>query len=396
MKTIERYVFTSFLTSFLLAFLVLSFVLTIGLLVQIVGYILDGVSPSLVGEFALVSFPETLQWTMPLAILVSSVLVFSRLSADSEIAAMRACGINLLSVMKGPALFGLACALLGAYVNNEIVPRGHEVRRNLKTKVSVGTGLDVLEANRWIDDFPKVRIYFSGKEGNWLHDLVVLDYSNPLVDRMIRASKALVTSEGRDVTLDLYGMTVDPLDENHPGMMRVSRYQYTVKNALAETKYTKKGKDFRYRELVQAIRDGAAEEERVLDRLFRMKAQKEWADVDGQTARGKFAVDKEAHDVRRSIRRATSKLKVELAKRFVFAAASLCFVLVGIPLGIRAQRRESSVGMAISLAIALGYYLVVMLMLSLQKNYAIHPEWLIWLPVLACFALAARFTRKNL
>ena len=396
MKTIERYVMTSFLTSFLLAFLVLSFVLTIGLLVQIIGYILDGVSASLIGEFALVSFPETLQWTMPLAILVSSVLVFSRLSADSEIAAMRACGVNLLSVMKGPALFGLVCALLGAYVNNEIVPRGHEVRRSLKTKVSVGTGLDALEANRWIDDFPKVRIYFSGKEGNWLYDLVVLDYSNPLVDRMIRASKALVTSEGRDVTLDLYGMTVDPLDENHPGMMRVSRYQYTVKNALAETKYTKKGKDFRYRELVQAIRDGAAEEERVLDRLFRMKARKEWADLDAAAARAAFAADKEAHDVRRSIRRATSKLKVELAKRFVFAAASLCFVLVGIPLGIRAQRKESSVGMAISLAISLGYYLVVMLMLSLQKNYTIHPEWLIWLPVLACFVLAARFTRKNL
>ena len=52
--------------------------------------------------------------------------------------------------------------------------------------------------------------------------------------------------------------------------------------------------------------------------------------------------------------------------------------------------------MAISLAISLGYYLVVMLMLSLQKSYAIHPEWLIWLPVAACFALAARFTRKNL
>ncbi len=396
MKTIERYVLTSFLTSFLLAFLVLSFVLTIGLLVQIVGYILDGVSAALIGEFALVSFPETLQWTMPLAILVSSVLVFSRLSADGEIAAMRACGVNLLSVMKGPVLFGLVCALLGAYVNNEIVPRGHEVRRNLKTKVSVGAGLDVLEANRWIDDFPKMRIYFSRKEGNWLYDLVVLDYSNARVDRMIRASKALVTSEGRDVTLDLYGMTVDPLDENHPGLMRVSRYQYTVKNALAETTYTKKGKDFRFRELVRAIRGRAAEEARVLDRLFRMKAQKEWADLDAAAARAAFASDKEAKALRRSIRRATSKLKVELSKRFVFAAASLCFVLVGIPLGIRAQRKESTVGMAISLAIALGYYLVVMLMLSLQKNYAIHPEWLIGLPVLVCLALAARFTRRNL
>ena len=89
MKTIERYVFGSFLSSFILAFVVLSFVLTIGLLVQIVGFIMDGVPMSLVGEFCMVSLPETLQWSVPLALLVSSVLVFSRLSADSEIAAMR-------------------------------------------------------------------------------------------------------------------------------------------------------------------------------------------------------------------------------------------------------------------------------------------------------------------
>ena len=57
MKNLERYVFGAFLSSFLLAFLVLSFVLTIGLMVQIVSYILQGVPMDLVGRFALVSFP---------------------------------------------------------------------------------------------------------------------------------------------------------------------------------------------------------------------------------------------------------------------------------------------------------------------------------------------------
>ena len=156
MKTIEKYVFKSFLSSFILTFLVLSFVLTIGLMVQIVSFILDGVSISLVGEFAAVSFPETMQWTIPLALLVSSVLVFSRLSADSEIAAMRSCGVNLLTVMKWPIIFALCCTVLGAWVNNEIVPRGHEVRRSLKSRVSVDTGLEMLEPGLWIEDFPKV------------------------------------------------------------------------------------------------------------------------------------------------------------------------------------------------------------------------------------------------
>lgn len=380
MKTIERYVFTSFLTSFLLAFLVLSFVLTIGLMVQIAGLILDGVASDLVLRFAYVSFPETMQWTIPLALLVSSVLVFSRLSADSEIAAMRACGINVVSVMKWPVIFAIACAVLGVFVNNEIVPRGHEVRRSLKTRVSVGTGLDVLEQGRWIDDFPKVKLYFGKRDGNWLYDMLVMDYSNEKVDRMIHASKALVSGEGRDITLDLYNMTVDPLDENNPGMMRVARYEYVVKDAFKEKKYTKKVKDFRFFELLDQIKRADANAKSIGARLM------EEGVVDDATVKA----------AKKSLLKDASKIKVEFSKRIVFALASICFVLVGIPLGIRAQRKESSIGMAISLGIALGYYLMVMLMLSLYKKYTIHPELLIFLPVVVSLVMAVHYTRKHL
>lgn len=372
MKTLERYVFGSFLSSFILAFLVLSFVLTVGLMVQIVGYILDGVPLSLVVEFAGVSFPETLQWTMPLALLVSSVLVFSRMSADSEIAAMRACGVNLLTVMKWPILFGLFCTVLGIFVNNEIVPRGHEIRRTLKSKVSVGTGLDVLEPGRIIEDFPNVKIYFGSKEGNWLRDLVVMDYTKPEVDRMITASKALVTSEGRDVLLDLYQMTVDPLDAEHPTMARANRVQYVVKDALKESHYTRRNKDLRFKEMLEKI-DSLKERIRL------------------------FANQSRAKDTeRRLLERDLTNLKVEFMKRIVFAMASLCFVLVGVPLGIRAQRKESSIGMAISLAISLGYYLVIMLALSMENQVNFHPELVIWIPVAVCLVLASRLIPKNL
>ena len=371
MKTIEKYVFGSFLSSFLLAFLVLSFVLTIGLLVQIVGYILDGVPMSLVGEFCLVSLPETLQWSMPLALLVSSVLVFSRLSADNEISAMRACGINLFSILKWPALFGLICTLAGVYINNEIVPRGHEVRRSLKAKVSVDTGLELLEPGRVIDDFPKVKIYFGAKEGNWLHDLVVIDYSNPKVDRMITASKALVTQQGKDVALDLYQMTVDPVDEKHATMARANRFRYFVKDAIKESKYSKKTKDLRAMELLKSIDE--------MKKLVKRTKK-----------------DEIGRKLIKDLKRDISRAKTEFSKRIVFALASVCFVLVGIPLGIKAQRKESSVGMAISLCIALGYYLVVILRLSIHKNHALYPHILIFSSVLFCAAAAVYLVRKHL
>ena len=99
---------------------------------------------------------------------------------------------------------------------------------------------------------------------------------------------------------------------------------------------------------------------------------------------------------RRLARRKLSDLKTEFMKRWVSAFASLCFVLVGIPLGIRAQRRESTIGMAIALVVALAYNMLELLMTSLSKNYSVHPEILIWLPVVLCIALASRLIPKNL
>ena len=385
MKIIERYVFGSFLSSFALAFLVLSFVLTIGLLVQIIGYIMDGVPMSLVGEFCMVSLPETLQWSMPLALLVSAILVFSRMSADSEISAMRACGINLLTIMKWPVLFAFACTLLGFWVNNEIVPRGHEVRRTLKTKVSVRTGLGLLEPGRVIDDFPKVKLYFDRKEGNWLYDLVVLDYSNPELDRMVTADKALVTQNGTDVEFELYHMTVDPVDEKHRTMARANRFVYTMKDVIKESKYDKRPKDFRFFEMLLRIKT-----------LEGRRGEKtKFSDVDLSTVKD-ARMRRYIEDLREEVPRELSVHKVELCKRFVFAMASLCFVLIGIPLGIRSQRKESTIGMAISLAVSLGYYVVVILMLSCEEIYAIRPEILIWAPVAVCMVLSARLIRKHL
>ena len=299
---------------------------------------------------------------------------------------MRACGINLLTIMRAPLAFAACCTLFGLFVNNEIVPRGHEVRRDLARRISVGAGLELLEPGRVIADFPKVKFYFEEREGQWLKDLIVFDFSNPRMDRLVTASKALVTSEGRDVVLDLHGVTVDPVDEHNPGMARAARVQYRVKDALKDGTYKRKEKDFRFFELLAEIDQARAD----------VKNPQAAAERRAREGRSKGSAERELKFLKKTMRRRLSDLRTEFQKRLVFAFASICFVLVGVPLGIRAQRKESTIGMAIALATALSYYLVVILMTSMSKDYAVHPYVLIWLPVAACFALASWLVPKNL
>jgi len=363
MKIIERYIFTSFLTAFFLAWMVFSFVLTIGLLVKIAQLIMKGVPASTIGLFAMVGFPGTLALTIPLSLLVSSLLVFSRLSADSEIAAMRACGINLLSVMKYPVLFAIFCTFLSIFINHEIVPRSAEARKKLRTAISVEVGLDLLEPGKIISDFPKVKLFFAKKQGNWLYDILAFDNSKPGFSRELRAEKALVSTNGTDIILDLQNVRVSPVDENNPGTATATRLRHVISNAITQRTFRRNIKMLRFFEIREAIEA--------------LKANK----------------DNLPEDIR-NIELCEHRTRYQ--RRFVEACAAICFVLIGIPLGIKTQRKDSTIGIAISLVVSLTFYLFIILGESFQETPWMYPYIVIWLPVVFCLGLATYLIPKNL
>ena len=405
MDTLQKYVFRSFMAAFALAFLVLTFVLTIGLLVQIVGLMLRGLPIAQVVRFICVGFPETLQWTVPLALLVSTVLVFSRLSADSEIAAMRACGVNLMRVSALPVAFAALCTAICMFVNFEIVPRAHRMRRELKSSVNVETAVDLLEPGRNITDFPKVKLYFESKDdatSRILYNVSAYETSNPRCPRYVTATKVQVDQNGSDVSLDMYGVTVSPIDENRPGTLKMDRYMQTFTNVLKRTKYFLREKDYRFFGLLEQI-DRAdakvAETEAAGPEAFaKLMSAPGASGADARNAQGGGAPspDEAYRKSLKAERKWASELRVEFMKRLVSACGAICFVLLGIPLGMKAQRKESSIGMGLALLVALGFYLSVILATSLGKNPAMHAEIVIWLPVAACLAIAAVMIPRRL
>jgi lipopolysaccharide export system permease protein len=82
--------------------------------------------------------------------------------------------------------------------------------------------------------------------------------------------------------------------------------------------------------------------------------------------------------------------------RFVYASASFIFVLIGIPLGIRSHRKESTVGIALSLIIALVFYLGTIFAESMDSSPAFYPHLLVWLPFVVCSGIALYLLPRNL
>ena len=56
------------------------------------------------------------------------------------------------------------------------------------------------------------------------------------------------------------------------------------------------------------------------------------------------------------------------------------FAIIGVPLGVTAHRRETSIGFAMGLIVATTYFLFVIVGDTLRGNPHAHPELLVWFP----------------
>lgn len=363
MKILERYVTSSLLTSVILAWLVLTFVLAVGLLIRVTGLIIEGLPIDLVGKYLSIGIPEMFNMTIPMAVLVSTLLVFGRLSADSEIAAMRACGINLWQIMAWPLVFGVLLSCVSLYINNEVTPPNHETRRRLTASLGFGTALDLLEPGRFINDFRNIKVRFDSKTGHWLHNVLIYDYTNPDIVREIRAERARAEFVDDDLRIDLYRVRIDPFQADKPGAVLADRLTHVIPDALKVRNYRQRIKDMRFFPLLQHY----------------------------QEAKRGTLPDVEPAQMRRRY----SSIRFEIHKRFMLSCAPFCFVLIGMTLGIRSHRKESTIGVALALIVSFCFYIFQMIAESLSSTPQFQPHVLVWLPVALCIGLALVLVPRN-
>jgi len=365
MKTIHRYIAGNFLTTFLMALLVLCFVMSVGLLFKATAYIAAGASLGLVGRFLWSGFPGTLSVSIPIAALASVLLVFGRLSSDSEISAMRACGIPLRSIMRMPLLLSVLLSLVCLHINGTVAPESAYARKSIRRLVGVADLLAVIQPGKFIDEFPGIKFFVGARRDSVLQDVRIIETTRSLQTREIKALSANVsTTEDGKIHLEMFNVTVDPISEDNPSTGYAER---AVR--ILNTK-------------IDRSQPNLPQQRRIKDRL----SEDLLADVIATHSAPPAADDLLG-------RMELSQIQTELSKRTVMALACYCLVIIGIPLGIKTHRRESAVGVVLSLAIAASFFLFMIASESLARYPALQPHWIAWIPVVGCLVIGHSMMR---
>jgi lipopolysaccharide export system permease protein len=90
----------------------------------------QGLNPAQIGAIIPLLIPSTLPYTIPATTLFATCVVYGRLSADNEVLAIRASGINLTKVVWPAILIGLLTSAVTMGLYYQVIPHTHQLMRS--------------------------------------------------------------------------------------------------------------------------------------------------------------------------------------------------------------------------------------------------------------------------
>ncbi len=116
-------------------------------LFKLTDFIVQGVGPGTIMELTFLLLPGVMAKTFPMAVLLSALLSFGRLSSDSEIVALKAAGTSLGRMVRPVALFGLGVSAIAFGFNELLVPaaalRATVITKELEKNLSGSTAQSI-------------------------------------------------------------------------------------------------------------------------------------------------------------------------------------------------------------------------------------------------------------
>jgi lipopolysaccharide export system permease protein len=287
--------------------------------------------------------PEIIVLTIPIGVLLGTLLVFNRMSGDSEIIALRTSGVSFYRIMVAPLLFGLVTSIVSFGINEYVVPMASRTAKKLEFAAMYKMELPAGSANFTYMERGKNlalnRIFYIGLyNGKQIYNVIILDFThNKLVQIISAASGRFANGEWTLQKGRTYVLAGDS------DITRIMQFETLTIPGIAN-------------------------------------AQKA---LDSATVYPKDMSMSELGEHMKILEKAntlTNDLKVKYHQKLAQPLACLIVALAGAPLGLLARRSRSNIGLIYSAVIVFFYYVMISTSGALGEGGKLDPLLAAWLP----------------
>ena len=354
------------------AFTVIS--LSVGVMFDLIRKIVEfGLPLFLAIKVLFFSLPSFLVLSFPMAVLLSTLLAYGKLSANSELLALKSLGIKTSRIIAPAIAVSILMTGLTFYFNDNLVPASNKLaestlRAGIGSSFSSEKGKDNIMFSRYgsrigyktnkptkINTFLTHIFYASWFENNIMQGVTVLDFSRQDIQQILKAKSAVfdkensswIFSDGSIVSVDQGGQTTN---------IQFEKYRYPfVEGPLDLARVPKDATEMSLKQALEA--------ERIYKETGNLK------------------------EIRR--------IQVRIQEKFTLPFACLVFGLIGSSLGSKSNLRSSkSQGFGLSVILILVYYVMSFVFSSFGVKGVLSPIVATWLPVLISMGGGIYFLRK--
>jgi len=373
---IDRWLFGQILPPMVFAisaFTVIS--LSVGVMFDLIRKIVEFGLPIFVAlKVLFFSLPSFLVLSFPMAVLLSTLLAYGKLSSNSELLALKSLGIKTSRIISPAIAVSIFMTGLTFYFNDNLVPASNKLaettlRAGIGSSFSAEPGKDNIMFSRYgsrisasnkkptkTNTYLTHIFYASWYENNIMEGVTVLDFSREDFQQVLKAKTAKFNSknsswiftEGNIVSIDPSGQTTN-----------IQFKEYTYPFVEGPLELAKVPKDATEMTLKQAL-----EAEKIYKKTGNLK------------------------EIRR--------IQVRIQEKFTLPFACLVFGLIGSSLGSKSNLRSSkSQGFGLSVILILIYYVMSFVFSSFGVKGILPPIFAAWLPVLISLGGGIYFLRKS-
>ncbi len=421
-----RYILKEHIGPFFFGLSIITLVFLLNIIFRELGRILSrGLEAGIIAEFFFLNMAWILALAIPMAVLISTLMAFGRLSGDGEITAMKAGGVSILNIMTPVFFASIGLAIFLIWFNNNVLPDANYRTKLLASDIFRKRPTLNIEPGVMYNDIQDYSIIVQELESigdtSYVRNISIEDNSDPNTSTFIRAKRGKIFLEQSSgiLYLMLYEGYMHELDLEEMRQYNTVNFPRQIVSisvpdmVMTRTEEGYRGDREKSSEMMLAevnvnlvdIQERNTQASQLIRGYFAKYLPEKTREDSSQTAimelgsKQMYQAERIRSDnirLKNQVKSELSSLKaldkenwrllVEVHKKYSIPVACIVFVLVGAPLGIMARRGSMAVAGGIGFAFFLLYWSSLIGGEELADNQFISPFWAMWSANIICGA----------